>query len=272
MSPLNPLEIVRRTPKTNCGECNFPTCLAFAAAVAKTGQDPAQCPYIDLNDLPSQPAATDNIDNLPRHHDLALIEHLKKKIENFDFAASAESLGIKRINTDTISFSYLAQDVLVTKNTLLINNQEPEDPRDQILIYNYIASGGGRKPDNSWVGIESLPNSISKSKTLATYCEDRLAHLFTDLDHGKIHDLGTRLAGDFTQESSASVSVVIPVLPMVPQFLLFWDAEPEDGFEAKVKILFDRNVLDFLDLESLVFSSERFADRIAGLHKYSTAK
>ncbi len=269
MSPLTPLEIVRRTPKTNCGECNFPTCLAFAAAVAKTGQDPAQCPYIDLQGLPCQPAATDNIDNLPRQHDLALVEHLKKKIENLDFTSIADSLGADLVDADTITFSYLAQDVLVKKNNLLINRQEPEDPRDQILIYNYIASGGGRRPDNNWVGIESLPNSISKSKTLATYCEDRLAQLFSGLDHDKIRDLGTRLAGYFDQESSASVGVTIPVLPMIPQFLLFWDEEPEEGFQAKVKILFDQNVLDFLDLESLVFSAERLADRIAALYKNS---
>ena len=49
---------------------------------------------------------------------------------------------------------------------------------------------------------------------------------------------------------------------MVPQQFLFWDEEPEDGFEAKVKILFDSKVLDHLDVESLVFSSERLADKL----------
>ncbi|MCW5210250.1 DUF3786 domain-containing protein, partial [Desulfobulbus sp. N3] len=29
-----------------------------------------------------------------------------------------------------------------------------------------------------------------------------------------------------------------------------WDQDMEDGFEARVKILFDQNVMDFLDLES----------------------
>ena len=62
--------------------------------------------------------------------------------------------------------------------------------------------------------------------------------------------------------SSATAAVVIPVLPMVPQFLLFWEAELEEGFEARAKVLFDHHVLDFLDLESLVFSAERFAERL----------
>ena len=34
---MNPLEIVQRTPKTNCGECGYPACLAFAANVAAAG-------------------------------------------------------------------------------------------------------------------------------------------------------------------------------------------------------------------------------------------
>lgn len=28
---MNPFEIVRRTPKTNCGQCGHAACLAFAA-------------------------------------------------------------------------------------------------------------------------------------------------------------------------------------------------------------------------------------------------
>ena len=52
---------------------------------------------------------------------------------------------------------------------------------------------------------------------------------------------------------------------MVPHYLLFWDEEPADGFAARTKLLFDRHVLDFLDLESLVFSAERLADRLAEL-------
>jgi CO dehydrogenase/acetyl-CoA synthase gamma subunit (corrinoid Fe-S protein) len=49
--PVNPLEIVRRTPKTNFGQCGFPTGLAFAAAVCKTAFDPTACPFANLADL-----------------------------------------------------------------------------------------------------------------------------------------------------------------------------------------------------------------------------
>jgi hypothetical protein len=48
-------------------------------------------------------------------------------------------------------------------------------------------------------------------------------------------------------------------LPRIPFFLVFWDAVPEEGFEARAKVLFDRSVTNYLDIESLVFLAERFA-------------
>jgi hypothetical protein len=66
-------------------------------------------------------------------------------------------------------------------------------------------------------------------------------------------------------EQSGDVGVVISVLPFVTLYLLFWDEDLEDGFPAKVKILFDKNVMDFLDLESLVFAAEKMAERLIEL-------
>ena len=164
-----------------------------------------------------------------------------------------------------MTFSYLAQEVYLSKEELLINGIEPEDPRDQILLYNYVHFACDSFPTNDWVGLESLPNTISKVKTLATYCEERLAKLYTGQSVETILQYCKILDGKRVSESSATVAAIIPVLPMVPQQFLFWDEEPEDGFEAKVKILFDALVLNRLDVESLVFSSERFADRLIQL-------
>ena len=68
-----------------------------------------------------------------------------------------------------------------------------------------------------------------------------------------------------TEDSSASLDYVIPVLPHLPHYLLFWDEEPDDGFESRVKILFDQHVLNYLDIESLVFAAERMAEYLMEL-------
>ena len=264
---MNPFEIVRRTPKNNCGQCGYLTCLAFSVAVAKSGERFAKCPYLDTSELDIEQQQGPALEELSGHRDLALIEHLKDKISSLDFTLIAAPLGATLCdgNNQTLSFSFLAQQVLLSRQGILLDGCIPDDPRDQILIYNYIYSQGGAKPALDWIGLETLPNSISKVRTLATYCENRLAEIFVHLPVTRIMAACQRLGGVAPPSPSATFGCIIPVLPMIPQYLVYWAEEPEDGFPAKVKIMFDRQVLNFLDLESLIFTAERLADRLAAL-------
>ncbi len=48
-----------------------------------------------------------------------------------------------------------------------------------------------------------------------------------------------------TQEiGSADAALYFQALPRVPLMLMFWDAEPEDDFEAEARLLFDETVTD----------------------------
>ncbi len=38
------LEILKLLPRTNCGKCHLPTCMAFAAQVREGGRGPESCP------------------------------------------------------------------------------------------------------------------------------------------------------------------------------------------------------------------------------------
>ena len=274
---MNPHDILHRTPKTNCGECGYPTCLAFAAAVARAGADINACPYIDIQGLEatvlSDKKDMDNLaEQVAEEHDWALIKHLQQKVSDLDFSAIAEPLGAiwNKQKPDILSLRYLGSDVILGKNEVRMSDDAVVDPRDQILLYNYVHSCGGNKPDGHWIGMESLPNSISKIKTLATYCEKRIAKLLSGETALLLAELGAHLdgyEGPIDLGATATSSLVVPVLPMVPQYLLFWEEDNDVGIEAKAKVLFDQNVLDFLDLESLVFSAERFAESLIQLKK-----
>ncbi|HSH12813.1 MAG TPA: DUF3786 domain-containing protein [Desulfurivibrionaceae bacterium] len=262
---MKPMEVVARTPKSNCRECGYPTCLAFGAAVAATGLDPRRCPYINLEGLEVQPAGV-ALEEVARQRDLALVEHLKGKIAGADFAALAPRLGATWDEAAKVmTFAYLGQEVVLSKATIRIDGREPEDPRDQILLYNYVHSGGGPPPAGPWLGLESLPNSISKVRTLATYCEAPLARLFSGRSPEQIIADATLMGGAEVINPGATLTLLFPVLPRLPQQVIFWAEELEDGFAARVKILFDPRVLEFLDIESLVFSAERLAERLTAL-------
>jgi hypothetical protein len=275
---MTPHEFLKYTAQSNCGECGHPACLAFAVAVTKGGADPSGCPYLERSALPPEftggngdETGLEKVKHGQDERDMALVAHLKSKVQTVDFQILAPVLGAEWEETPTqaLVFSYLNRQVRLGKNMVRMDSAELVDPRDQILLYNYIAFGGGRPPSGEWIGMESLPNSISKVTTLKTYCENRLAKRFSGREEA-LHTLCRQVgAATDIEGQSASVAAVIPVLPHVPQLLLFWDEAPEEGFQATVKVLFDIHVLDFLDLESLVFAAERMADRLAELDEVS---
>lgn len=160
----------------------------------------------------------------------------------------------------TLHFPFLGRQVQLSPAGVLINGQVPEDPRDQVLLYNYVDSGGGRTPDGTWVGLESLPNSISKVRTLATYCEDVLAQVLGRRE--RLDAVRAQLPVADYPDTSADLGLVVAVLPMLPLCILFWAEAREESFPARAKVLFDHHVLDILDIESLIFASERMAERI----------
>lgn len=264
---LNPFDLFKKTPKTNCGQCGYPACLAFAAAVTKGGEDPGKCPFLDPADSELARREGAALEQLPRQRELELVAHLKGKIAALDFAAIAGPLGCTAINVpegELLLFSFLGREVRLSKDGVLLDGAAPEDPRDQILLYNYVHFRGGAEPDRrDWIGLESLPNTISKVKTLAVYCERPLAELFSRHSPAAMLAAGGRLGGEVPAETAADLSMIVPVLPRVPLCLHFWAEAPEEGFSARAKVLFDRWVLDFLDLETLVFAGERLADRLA---------
>jgi len=269
---VNPLDFIRYTPRTNCGECGQPTCLAFSVAVTKGGADPAGCPYLDPAglDFGGREEGKEGIEKVGRgqdERDMALVAHLKTKIAGVRFAEIAPHLGADwdEGQPDLLRFRYLGRQVELGKQGLQMNGDPLVDPRDQILLYNYVSFGGSDPPAGDWIGMESLPNSISKVRTLAAYCEQPLAKRFA----GRVDRLDRVCSMvDGRPEnggSSADLASVIPVLPHLPIYLLFWDEEPEDGFASRVKVLFDSGVLQYLDIESLVFASERMAEHLMEL-------
>ena len=43
---LSGIEIFKLLPKTNCGDCGVPTCLAFAMSLAAGKSELAKCPHV----------------------------------------------------------------------------------------------------------------------------------------------------------------------------------------------------------------------------------
>jgi hypothetical protein len=265
---LTPVHLYKITPKTNCGECGLATCLAFATQVIVGQADLHGCPYLDPEALkPFRAQLTEQ-----QRHGIGVrregfekaLEFLRGEIKKWDFRSIAHSLGGLYVQSDgrpALKISYFGRPLTATYEDITADSGEELNPYEKILLYNYII-GGATEPSGVWVGMEVLPNSISKIKSLEAHCQEPLARAFA----GKVDQLpkiSARWGHEVSLESEkVDFAAEFAVLPNLSIRVLWWDEDPAEGFEAQTKFLFDSRVLQVIDLESLIFACEQVTDRL----------
>ncbi len=261
------LEVLKHLPRTNCGDCGQPTCLAFATQVIKEGADLSKCPYLPETAGEMRAAVqAQQLSGVGRRRESVAIslEVLQAKVAPLDFAALADGLGAgfgSEAGRPYLTLPYFGHCLQVFKDELRYPPGALADPWDAILLYNYIASRGNQVPSGEWIAYHSLPNSVSKAKTLARLEKQLAAHFAGQA--GKLKEQAAALGAELTAVGEdADVQAIFRPLPRVPLLLLFWDAETEEGFEPQARFLFDASVTAYLDLEAMLFLVEHLMDRL----------
>lgn len=265
---LNPMHLYKLTPKTNCKECGFETCLAFSTQVIVGQGDLDLCPYLDQGAL--EPFRT----QLAEQHAAGIgvkregfekaLQFLRGEIRKWDFHSIAAGLGAESLIVEgepALRFPYFGETVTVTYEDITTDSGGDLSPYEKILLYNYVI-GGAVEPSAIWVGMETLPNSVSKIKSLRAHCEGPLAEKYAgrmDRLGGAVARMGVRI--ELTDEQ-VDFAAEFAILPRLAVRVLWWDEDPSEGFAAKTKFLFDSKVLETLDLESLLFTCEQLTDRL----------
>ncbi|QJA06618.1 DUF3786 domain-containing protein [Thermosulfurimonas marina] len=257
-----PLEIVKHLPRTNCGECGQPSCLAFAVALSAGKVRPEACPYFpgDLARGLSGKVRPEVADQT-----LAILREVKAAVQKIDLKARAEAFG-GRFEGGRLLLAYLDGEVALDAEKAERLDGESLDPRDQILLYNYVRFGRGTPLSGKFVGLEAFPHSVSKVATLRRYAEEPLARAL-ETQEERLREALSRFRIRKLEER-ADLAVEVWVLPRVPLRIHFWRGEAEEGLPGEVKILYDQQAPEYLDLESLVFCAERLVERwleMAGL-------
>ena len=188
------MEVLKRLPRTNCGDCGQATCLAFATRVIKEGEDLGKCPHLTAGDEFSQLIRSQQQAGVGRRRESVAIslEVLQEKVAPLDLKALAAGLGAdygEEAGRPYLAMPYFGYCLQVFKDELRYPPGALADPWDAILLYNYIASGGSRVPAGDWIAYNSLPNSVSKAKTLARLERELAAHF-----SGRASDLKDRAA------------------------------------------------------------------------------
>ena len=257
MAKPTSLQLFKLTPRTNCGKCGFPTCLAFATQVMVGNGNLGDCPHLDPKALApfyAQLAEHPKTESFEKTFDFS-----RREVAKWDFRSISDSLGATLEASGELLLNYFGNKVRISGDDILSDHEL--DPWEKILLYNYVI-GGAVEPSGNWVGMESLPNSVSKIKSLKTHCEEPLAQAFA----GKMTQLGSVGLGHILCDAKADFGADFQILPKLTVRVLWWDEDPEERFEAKVKFLFDARVLQVVDLESLIFACEQLTNRLLEAH------
>lgn len=252
-------------PKTNCGDCGYPSCIAFATVVITEKYPVEKCIHLGnetidrvRNELKAQYASGKFVkkDNAEEALQWARARATSMKIEELP-----ERIGggiIADSGQPVLELPYFNENIFITGNGIKKSDGSPLTRLEQVFIYNHIARGGRRYPTGNWKGFQEFPNTVSKIKSMVSHVEKPIEERY----NGKTAELKMEAerigARDITAEVETSdLSLEFYPLPRVPVRLIFRDGIKEDGLSADVKLLFDETAVEHLDIESIMFLSER---------------
>jgi len=111
---LTGLEIYKLLPKTNCKECGFPTCLAFAMKLAQKGTELDKCPYVTDETRAALDAASAPVDGRVAAEGAGQAGALRLEQDGDDERDADDDLaeGQERVHGSTTSIAVTATDAI----------------------------------------------------------------------------------------------------------------------------------------------------------------
>lgn len=232
----NPLEIYKALPRTNCGQCGLPSCMAFAASVFQRIKSMQDCPLLDPAVVAHVSPRIGDRRSLDDEH-MEVIQRLQQQVRLLDFTEVAPRIGATLIN-EKLVISALGKNFIVNQegqmtSTCHINHWL------YVPILHYILECVGRKPGGDWVSFAELAGTSEWSQYFTHRCEEALRQL-ADSHRELVFEMFNLFgAQPLPTVGGADHSLLIMPLPMVPFLINYW--QPEDNFPSQLNILFDRS-------------------------------
>lgn len=260
------LDIYRDLPRTNCGDCGRGGCFAFASAVYLEGLSLEGCPQLPHEARADMEAKLEEGrargEGRRPESSAQAFEFLKGRLGEADFVRLAQASGaeLEPGPPEALVLPFLGVPHAVTRMDVTSRGGEEPTVWVKIFLAIYVTRASGALPDGEWAAYRELPNTVSKARSFEA-CGDRVAEAFQGRE-AELEAACRRLGGCPAALGSAERAYVLPALPKVGLLLLYWG--PQEEFGARAAFLVDRNVLEYLDQEALVFLAEATVKRLLG--------
>jgi len=243
---MNAIELYKRLPKKNCGECRQKKCMPFALFLIKGEAELTECPYLsedEANELQKKIVHSDWREDL--------ILRLRDDIRDIDFSEVATHIGAE-LEGEALRLRCMGREFMID-SLGEVSTKGFITPWIKILLLHYIKTGGRADLSGKWVSFSELRSGMVKASSFTRDCEEPLRTML-DVDQQKVAQLLTRFGAEIRDDFPTEHAWHILLLPRIPVVILYWAADSEFG--SKVKVLFDSTADKFLDVESIMFLVE----------------
>ena len=241
----NTIDILKLLDKSNCRECGFPTCLAFAAAVFKGQKTLDKCTHLDQSVI-NEYFFEENIAD-PAQDITAPVTDLIKKLKVINFEEAAGRLDIKN-SGDRLTVKVCGKDFSLDQQGNFFSEIHIHT-WITIPLLNYIIYGEGKDPVGEWISFRELKRAQDWYNFFVHQCEKplkKVADSYTDLFEDMLHIFnGKRVQNHYESD----ISIVLRPLPKLPILICYW--KPEDGMESSLNLFFDKTASYNLNIESI---------------------
>lgn len=255
-------------PRTNCKDCGFPTCIAFAGKVVSEKLPLQNCPHIDPAVIgPAQAELEEQYKAgkwLKKDMAAEALSMAREKAASMNLKDMARRTGgMLEDGTGNgpfkdrphIRLPYFEKSLLVTLEQVTDETGGELTRNEQTFVFIHMAAGGTSSPTGNMKSLKEFPNTVSKIVSMNDHVEGPLKQRFA----GRLEELKTRCKAcggtDVSDRyESPDLAFQFRVFPKVYITLLFWDAD--EGFKPDAKLMFDDTVMDHMDIEAVMFMSE----------------
>ena len=233
------IDIYKKLPGNNCGECGEATCMAFALRVKSAQRKISECPYVKQEDeeLVDQESFVTMENNYKR-----VSKELEEEIKHVDLKEAADAIGGNYENRNgggIIKLKMMNKEYEVSNEGLFENDNYCQHSWSKIIIYDYVRRKGNIPLTGDWVSLGHFPDAASHSKAFQKNAEDKISEKFNS-DISRLVSRCNELEGVETSgKLKADYVCGFNLLPRVPLYLCFWEAD--DEYSASCKLYVDRS-------------------------------
>ncbi|MHB8883016.1 MAG: DUF3786 domain-containing protein [Thermodesulfovibrionales bacterium] len=256
------ITIYKKLPGTNCGRCGETTCMAFAMRVKKSLACLKDCPFAQ-DETSGETGSQQTASAFSSYGQVS--DDLERDAVKIEFSDAAVAVGgeyLSRDGREVIRLRMLTRNYELRKDGLFVDDAYCRDAWTKIIIYDYVRRQERKPLTGEWFGLGNFPHTASHVKAFQSGAEKKITETFRN-DLARLMLRCSQMGGTKIEDrTGADYTACIDLLPRVPLYLSFWQADEE--FAPDCKILFDSGAEDHIDIEYLAYLLERFVEELTG--------